>query len=44
MFVHTGVSTIIVALARRHCVAAAIIVQGLVLSAVAIGRYMELQD
>lgn len=42
--VHAGVSTIIVALARRHRVAAAIIVHGLVLSAVAIGRYMELQD
>lgn len=44
LFVHAGVSTIVVALARRHRVAAAIIVHGLVLSAVAIGRYMELQD
>ena len=44
MFVHAGVSTIIVTLSRRHRVAAAIIVHALVLGAVAIGRYMELQD
>jgi hypothetical protein len=44
LFVHAAVSTIVVALARRHRMAAAIIVHGLVLSAVAIGHYVELQD
>ena len=44
MFVHASVSTIIVAFARRHRVAVAIIVHGLVLSAVAIGHYIELAD
>ena len=43
LLVHVGVSTIIVGLARRHRVVAAVVVHGLVWS-VAIARYMEMQD
>lgn len=42
--VHAGVSTIIVALARRYRLAAAIIVHVLVFSVLAIERYNELEE